>query len=42
MRLKAETVPPNNGAAADENAQLKVLKTGCFSTCAFSRLSARR
>ncbi len=33
---------PNMGAAADENAQLKVLKPGFFSACAFSRLSARR
>jgi hypothetical protein len=33
---------PNKGAAADENAQLKVSEPGYSSACAFSRLSARR
>jgi hypothetical protein len=32
----------NNGAAADENAQLKVSKPGLVSACAVSRLSAKR
>ncbi len=39
---KGQERRPNNGAAADENAQLRVSKAGCFSACALSRLSARR